>query len=315
MIASPKWFIKLPDYKQGDLLGHGTYGRVYQAVRLRDQLPVAIKHIRPFDSFDSSLSFIREIQIPAESQHPAILPLIGFKFPPPDNSEGPVIVTKLCSNGSLEDILREVHSSNHPPGFSWIHINIALYGVAQALAFLHQRQYVHRDLKPGNILFDEKWRPYLADFGLARKVITDEETADLEGMQMTTGIGTRLLMSPELFDIRTEKYAGEVDVYAFAVTMYLVFATERPILFEDGTEVERGGHFGRKLQQGLRFKRPEKCPDCWWNLITQGWCHTPGNRPSAQQIAQMLERPEFVLDLDRIGEYQNYIQELKTFTG
>jgi serine/threonine protein kinase len=297
------------DYEEGEEIGKGKFGVVFRGFRRSDNLPVAIKHLPPFGTKADTQRFLREIQIPANCRHPTILPLYAFSLNSPNNSTGPSIVTALCPHGSLGSITSAIWKNEPLPSwFSPVRAAIALYGSARALQFLHSREIIHRDVKPDNILFGENWRPYLADFGFARPMKSDDTAVPLD---MTGGIGTPLLMAPELFG--DKGYTKAVDVFAFAVTAWMVFADRCVGQFDDGTCARKVCDYIAKVEKGARLVKPARCPDCWWGVITAAWNHVAERRPSAGEIADKLDAPEFAIEFDRVEEYTQYVQEIKAY--
>ena len=126
-------------------------------------------------------------------------------------------MTELC-NGTLDDLVKGRH--NGPPVVvsSWL----IVYQIVVGLNYLHANGFIHRDLKPGNILFivDVRNRPVmkLADFGMSRIIREDQshltrtETEDNSGYTIKRPLGTKGWIAPEVVnDERT--YTIAADIY------------------------------------------------------------------------------------------------------
>jgi serine/threonine-protein kinase len=105
-------------------------------------------------------------------------------------------------------------------------------GVAKALAFAHERNVIHRDIKPDNILLAADGRPVLADFGIARAV---SGYVAATGFMMT--IGTPAYVSPEQAQGRT--LDGRSDLYSLGITIYRMVTGEVPFKSPDWFELAR----------------------------------------------------------------------------
>ena len=97
-----------------------------------------------------------------------------------------------------------------------------LADVADALHTLHEHGIIHRDIKPSNIMIEESGRMVLADFGLARTLVSAALTKTGEAL------GTPLYMSPEQLMGRGDEVNRRSDVYGLGATLYEVFAGHPP---------------------------------------------------------------------------------------
>jgi hypothetical protein len=198
-------------------LGEGGMGFVYRAHDLHlDNQDVVIKVPRRAMLEDPGFAgrFAREVRSLVRLAHPHIV-----KVSDAGVHDGlPFAVMQYLSGGSLRDRQQRDQDGSHlplPPEelHSW------LPGVAAALDFIHERNHIHRDVKPDNILFDGGGHVYLSDFGVA-KVLADNLAPKPRTVHTGTGmvLGTPQYMAPEL--IMGERYDGRVDQYALAVTIY-----------------------------------------------------------------------------------------------
>jgi serine/threonine protein kinase len=158
------------------------------------------------------------------------------------------------------------------------------------------------DRKTGNVFLDDKWEPRIADFGLA-KIVTNS-------VKMTMAIGSPMFMAPELFD-DDDSPSFAVDVYAFGMLIYTMFTNQQ--IFKPGEKPPRGPQqLMMKVAKGERLMRPEGVPDLFWNLITKCWSQAPAERPSFQELVNMmLTSDEYVFAGTDMAKYREYRERIK----
>src|SRR5512143_2709172 len=194
-------------YEILEQLGEGGMAMVYKARDTRLERFVAIKVIR-IDQFAPNLldeilkRFEREAKALAMLSHPYIVPVHDY-----GELEGtPFLVMEYLPCGTLKD---------RPAGaMPWQQAVHTMLPIAQALAYAHEHNVIHRDIKPGNILLTEKGQPMLSDFGIA-KILGNSGTATLTGAGMT--IGTPEYMAPEQWNGQTD---ARSDIYSLGVVLY-----------------------------------------------------------------------------------------------
>jgi serine/threonine protein kinase len=177
------------------LLGQGGMGAVYRATDLTLNRAVALKALTPGVGTiggiptDVRARFFREAQLAAQLDHPNIVPVLHF------DSDGPIIylVMPLLSGGTLSQRLSQRRPIDPVIALGW------LRQIGAALDYAHQRlqPIIHRDVKPGNLLFHDDGRLCLADFGIAR-VATETGAGDAAQITRTgTILGSLQYMAPE----------------------------------------------------------------------------------------------------------------------
>jgi eukaryotic-like serine/threonine-protein kinase len=199
------------------LLGRGGFGEVWLALDTKLQREVALKTPR-HESFDQNYlsSFLREARTAARLRHPNIVAV--HEVGDAKDKDSAYIVTAFINGPSLKDWLA---AGNRPDVRKAVTI---VAQVALALEHAHQHGIVHRDVKPANILMDKEHKPYLADFGLARREAGGDESLSVHGKIM----GTPNYMSPEQARAEHDKIDKRTDVYSLGVVLYELLTNEIP---------------------------------------------------------------------------------------
>jgi serine/threonine-protein kinase len=196
------------------ILGQGGMATVHLAEERKHKRKVAIKVLKPeFGASVGAERFLREIGIAAQLSHPHIVPLIDS-----GESDGALYyVSPYVPGGSLRD--RLLRQKRLPVDDA---LRIARE-VGAALDYAHRHGFVHRDVKPENILFADD-HALLADFGIAHvRSSAVGETLTLAGL----ALGTPEYMSPEQASGETE-IGIPGDIYGLACVFYEMLAGEPP---------------------------------------------------------------------------------------
>src|SRR6266481_9367665 len=252
---------------------------VYLAEEKKHGRKVAIKVLRPeITASVGTDRFLREIGIAARLSHPHIVPLIdsgeagGFLY----------YVQPHVPGGSLRDRLEE---NRQLPLKDALRI---AQEIGAGLDFAHRKGFVHRDVKPENILFADG-HAVLADFGVARACCDAEAGVTEVGL----AVGTPEYMSPEQASGDAELSAAS-DVYSLACVVYEMLAGEPPfrgsgpraVMAKQVTETPRP----------LRGLRPE-VPMSLERAIARALEKNPAQRTAsaADFVAQLLALPDSAL--------------------
>ena len=215
-------------------LGEGGMGFVYRALDQNIDADVVIKVPRQamMDDPEFAGRFTREIRSLVKLSHPHIVKVTDV-----GTCEGtPFAVMQYLPGGSLED-QRPAGPDGQVLPCDPRNVSRWLIAVAEALDYIHGQGYVHRDVKPGNILFDALGHAFLSDFGVAKVLASSDRTRAASQTAMTGAgmvLGTPEYMAPEL--IMGEPFDGRVDQYALAITVYEMLCGRRP--FEDETKTK-----------------------------------------------------------------------------
>ncbi|KAG6640817.1 probable L-type lectin-domain containing receptor kinase S.5 [Carya illinoinensis] len=202
-------------------LGKGGFGTVYKGF-LANKLEVAVKRVSK-DSSQGKQEFIAEVTTIGSLHHKNLVKLIGWCY---ERLEL-LLVYEFMPNGSLDKFIYgdENLGMEEHENLSWEKRHIIIYGVAEALDYLHNgcaKRVLHRDIKASNIMLDSDFNARLGDFGLARTVQQSGKTH-----HTTKEIaGTPGYMAPETFLIG--RATVETDIYAFGVLVLEVVCGRKP---------------------------------------------------------------------------------------
>jgi serine/threonine protein kinase len=204
---------RLDGYEIRERIGRGGMASVYRAWQSGMNREVAVKVLSADlgEAAEYPGRFEREVQVTATLEHPAILPIYDHGI----DGDVHYIVMRLLTGGSLAERLEREGRPDPPEALR------ILERLADGLDHAHRRGVVHRDLKPGNILFDIEGNPYLVDFGIAGLVDAGSVLLTAE-----VAIGTPLYIAPE--QVTGGAVDGRADQYALGVIAYELLTGEPP---------------------------------------------------------------------------------------
>ena len=224
----------IEDYRLTHVLGQGGSSIVYAGVYEPNDSPIAAKILDPIQALrpDFLARFRQEAETLIELEHENIV--LGYHVgTTPDPSTGGLwhffTMDHVDGLTVLEVIDRRGFLSNEES------LSITLQ-TARALAYLHDSGYLHRDIKPGNIMIEESGRARLIDLGLSRRLSADagKHSEDDEGEEMT--VGTMEYVSPEQARGRAD-LDPRSDIYSLGVSLYHMVMGDIPFHGETDYEV------------------------------------------------------------------------------
>lgn len=254
-------------------IGQGGMGVVYRARYVKNDREVAVKLLPPEIAEDKKVvaRFERELDVLKTLKHPNIVYCFGGKC----EGDHYFYAMELVEGGSLERLLRKRGR------LPWEQVVEYSMQLCSALQFSHEHGYVHRDIKPGNLLLTRSGKLKLSDFGLAQA----RSQARLTDHGKT--MGTFHYMAPE--QIRGKPpISGQTDLYAMGCVMYEMMAGKPPFQGNSPAEI---------LQKHLDKAPPPvstnamDCPASLEKLILQLLSKKPEKRPAtAMHVARGLKQ-------------------------
>ncbi|MBN2302876.1 MAG: protein kinase [Anaerolineae bacterium] len=216
---------KLGKYEIIDRIGRGGMAEVYRGYHVSLDRYVAIKLLHPFLADDPEFKdrFENEARNVAKLKHPNIVQVYDFEYD--EGGDSYYMVMELINGPTLKDKLFDLSTSGER--FAIAETIRIIKSAADALAYAHQRNMIHRDVKPANLMLDEDQRMVLTDFGIA-KIVTGAQFTASGGM-----VGTPAYMSPEqglgeAGDERSDLYSLGAILYQM-VTGRLPFDADTPL--------------------------------------------------------------------------------------
>jgi tRNA A-37 threonylcarbamoyl transferase component Bud32 len=213
---------ELGDYELLEEIGRGGQGVVFRARQKSLNRTVALKVISlgQWASKAHLKRFRLEAEAAARLEHPGIVPVheVG------ERDGSCYFSMKFVEGGQLDEVVRRAPMS--------IRQAVELIAkVARTVHYAHEHGILHRDIKPGNILLDQKGEPHLTDFGLARLV--ESESTVTRTLEV---LGTPSYMAPEQAVGNNAAISSVTDVYGLGAVLYQVLTGHPP--FAGGTTYE-----------------------------------------------------------------------------
>ncbi|XP_052078614.1 uncharacterized protein LOC127716450 isoform X2 [Mytilus californianus] len=262
-----------------DLIGEGTFSRVYHGVCLGTE--VAIKQLKiPLTTHDKNY-FAAEVSLLKELHHPRVVQLIGVCT----TDKFPLMVLEFMARGSLYYYLHDpkCESMDHAEYYGVAH------DIALGMNYLHQHkpQVLHLDLKSMNVLLDSSGRAKIADFGFSKF----RHDADLKASKLSkkkSMCSSPTWMAPELLE--TGEITTKADVYSFGIILWEMLTRSHPY---DGCSVFQ---ILERVRLNKRPEIPTNSPPDLSSLIKRCWDQNPAKRPAFKDIILQLDKLAFPPD-------------------
>ncbi|PPQ62767.1 hypothetical protein CVT24_000461 [Panaeolus cyanescens] len=211
---------------RGELIGKGTYGRVYLALNATTGEMIAVKQVElPSTASDKNDSrqhtVVQALKMESETlrdlDHPNIVQYLGFEETPSNLS----IFLEYVPGGSVGSWIQR-HGKFHDCVTRSFTAQIL-----SGLEYLHSKGILHRDLKADNILVEMSGVCKISDFGISKR------TEDLHGGAFTAMQGTVFWMAPEVINTQKKGYNFKIDIWSVGCVVLEMWAGSRPWMGEE----------------------------------------------------------------------------------
>jgi serine/threonine protein kinase len=259
------------DFQVEAQIGHGASGKVYRGIQISTGRVVAIKELYSLELKSyQAISLRREIACLAAIRHPYLVDFLGATVKAPY-----WVVTEFMPGKSLFHRLRQ------KPHLTGLTLTVIAYETALAMQYLHSQGIIHRDLKTLNVLLDANNEPRLCDFGLARRVDSEQP--------MTGMAGTFNYMAPEV--IKKGTYGLKADVFSFGMMLWEMATRKLPF-----QECDHQIQIAMAIERGDRPPMSKHISPGLGKLIMQCWDEDPTLRPTFQDICRRMATEKVAFD-------------------
>ncbi|MEZ6116022.1 MAG: serine/threonine-protein kinase [Pirellulaceae bacterium] len=271
-------------YQERDEIGRGGWGVVHRAVDRQFGRDVAVKTLNQKTVNKQAVQqrFVHEAMVTGQLQHPGIVPV--YELGRETDSEAPFFVMKLLQGQTLAEVIQQHHQAESRDKIvSLRNLLQRFVDVCNAVAYAHDKGIIHRDLKPSNVMVGEFGETVVVDWGLAKRILVNEETSDLDfhecpsepfesdtanetpGPQnvshtrMGQVVGTPSYMAPEQARGEIDRLDERSDVYSLGVMLYTILVGRSPFRASDVTttlEMVKRGDYRKPREMNQAVAKP-----------------------------------------------------------
>lgn len=271
-----------------EVIGAGAAGTVYKSIHTKLKKVVALKVMSNFEEMSEQFvgRFLREIELLKQMDHPHIIKLYDMGTLEMNGENRHYIALEYFPGVNLN------HHVRIKGAFSWQKTAQVLSQSLQGIGHMHQKNILHRDIKPGNIMFDDiKGIAKIIDLGLGKSLVA-EERQTLCITQPDSVMGTPNFMPYEQWG-GMSNVTERTDIYSLGATTYFLLSGTLPYgKNRDYTQIYRS--VIKKELTPLAELAPKDTPPSFIQLIDKMMAFDPKNRyPSCEAILSDLKKLSF----------------------
>ncbi|XP_030848247.1 LIM domain kinase 1 isoform X2 [Strongylocentrotus purpuratus] len=283
------------DLIKGEVLGQGFFGKAVKVThRYTGEVMVIKELVRYSDS--AQRDFLKEVKVLRSLDHYHVLKFIGVLY----RDKRLNLVTEFVGGGTLENIISDLDKP-----FPWLQRINAARDIASGMSYLHSMGIIHRDLNSNNCLVRDDGSVVVADFGLARVFIDENDSRCPNSFgpgrdkhkpagrkKRYTMVGTAFWMAPEM--LKGKDYNERVDVFSFGIVMCELIG--RVSACPD--DLPRSGDFGLD-EVPFMAQCCDTCPKTFHQIMLMCVRMDSDERPSFDELDQRLS--SFSLHFERLS--------------
>ncbi|MCO6457698.1 MAG: serine/threonine protein kinase [Pirellulaceae bacterium] len=254
----------LGKYKLLSHLGKGGMSSVYLAEHTLMHRLAAIK-VLPRHRVDDT-SYLARFRLEAQATAALDHPNIVRAYDVDNEGDQHYLVMEYVRGRDLQTIVKQEGALDYELAANYI------AQAADGLQYAHDKRLIHRDVKPANLLVDEKGVVKLLDMGLA--LFTNDDRASLTIAHNENVLGTADYLAPEQA-LNSHDVDSRADVYGLGCTLYFLLTGHAP--FPEGTLAQRIARHQTKMPKDVREERPD-CPAELWEICFRMMQKAPEDR-------------------------------------
>lgn len=254
-----------------DLIGNGSFGKIYKCKNLQDDKVGAMKVLNLNENLSLEQLLI-ELEILNKCNHKNIVKFYDAFI----HNDKLYIIMEYCSLGSLDSIINDLNRN-----LTEDEIRFIIQQVLEAILYLHENLFViHRDIKAANILVTKDGKMKLADFGVSTRNQYLEQ-------KKSTFTGSPYWVSPEVINcssLKFMRYNYKADIWSLGITCIELAEKQPPNTSLNPKEAMKK----TKHENSPKLKEPSKWSEHFQNFIAQCLVKNPKDRPTACQLINVV---------------------------